>query len=992
MTTQALISAFIAKWGPKGAGFKLNEEQGAQQHFIELCAILGVPTPSGGDDYLFEKGMFQVGQRRGYADVFKRGHFAWENKAPGRSLEAALSQLMQYAFALENPPLLIVSDRLQIQIHTHFNGTPSETHTVTLAQLTDPAKRDLLRRCFVDVESFRPIFTNREITEEAANAFAGMADRMRTAGIAPAVVSHLLTQCLFCFFAEDVKLLPTKLFERLVKNKDASPEGLREGLTELFLKMQKGGRFGVDSIAWFNGGLFETINVPELHAEDVEALRAAASLNWSSIDPSIFGTLFERGLDPKKRGQLGAHYTDPATIMRLIEPVIQRPLLAEWALLKTNIQASLAKRDELRAEAATIPSTTKALREKFARVRTSANTAEREAEDAYKGFLKRLESFRILDPACGSGNFLYLALKTLKDLELQVNIEAEALGLQRQVDAYTSPANVLGIELNEYAAELARVTVWIGELQWRIQHGYPFKLNPVLDPLDQIECRDALVNEDGTEADWPDVNVVVGNPPFLGTKRQFGELGVEYSTRLRAVYAGRVPGFADLVCYWFEKARYQIEHRGMEAAGLVSTNSIRGGANREVLDRIADSATIFDAWADLEWVNEGAAVRVSLISFASKTSRHDVRLDGKGVIAINPDITSGIDLTSAAKLSENFNAGFVATVKAGTFEVSGDVARQWLALPNPNGRPNSDVVKRWANGLDLTRRWSDSWIIDFGVDMPEAEAAMFEAPFAHVLEHVKPVRAKTRGDRERRLWWLMARPIPAMRVALAGLPRYIATTIHSKHRIFTWLDASVLPDHALFVVARADDMTLGLLQSRFHLLWATRLGTSLEDRPRYTPTTCFETFPFPEGLCPADTASKVTEVGPLGTIVPSHLSTGALVHAVAIGVAAKAIYDARERWTNPPEWTQRVPDVTPLGLVASPYPDRVVALDGFRAQLAQRTLTNLYNLKPAWLTAAHQTLDAAVAAAYGWTDYTPDMADEEIVRRLLVLNAHRAGA
>ena len=533
--------------------------------------MLGVPAPAGGDDYVFEKGMLALGQRRGYADVFKRGHFAWENKAPGKPLEGALKQLMNYAQALDNPPLLIVSDRLRIEVHTRFTGTPSECHVVMLDQLGDPAKRELLRRCFSNPESFKPARTTRQITEEAANAFATTAERLREAGIAAEATSHLLTQCLFCFFAEDVGLLPGRLFERLVCNPHAEPGALRRGLHNLFTTMRDGGLFGADSINWFNGGLFAKVDVPPLDTMDVAALRNAAALDWSAIDPSIFGTLFERGLDPKKRSQLGAHFTDAVTILRVVEPVVQRPLLAEWE----RVKAVTARHMD--------------------RHKRAGDAEHRKANDAFVGFLETLRRFRVLDPACGSGNFLYLALKCLKDIEHRANIEAEALGLQRQVDAYTSPANVLGIEINEYAAELARVTVWIGELQWRLQHGYPFKLNPVLDPLDQIECRDALMNADGSEAAWPTVNVVVRNPPFLGTKKQWSELGVEYSERLRSLYSGRAPGFADLVCYWFEKARAQIETKGLVAAGLVATNSIRGGANREVLDRIAETASIINA-------------------------------------------------------------------------------------------------------------------------------------------------------------------------------------------------------------------------------------------------------------------------------------------------------------------------------------------------------------------------------------------------------------
>jgi type II restriction/modification system DNA methylase subunit YeeA len=431
-----------------------------------------VASPTGhsdGDgDYLFEKGTAVLGQKRGFADVFKRGCFGWEYKAPGRPLDAALRQLMGYALALESPPLLVVSDRLRIEVHTHFTGTPSECHVVRLEELGDPAKREQLKRVFEAPESFRPQRTNRQITEQAAQAFAATAERLRGAGAEPAAVSHFLTQCLFCFFSEDIGLLPARLFEKLVGVR-TDADKLRAGLQQLFTTMQRGGLFGADDIPWFNGGLFQSIQVPPLTAHDVAALRSAAALDWSAIDPSIFGTLFERGLDPAKRSQLGAHYTDPATIERLIDPVIRRPLRAEWEAAKPRIAAKLAK--SKRAD----------------------DKAWRDARAEFVAYLERLRAYRVLDPACGSGNFLYLALKCLKDLEHQANLEAEALGLQREVDSYTSPANVLGIELNEYAAELARVTVWIGELQWRLQQGYPFKLNPVLEPLDHIDCRDALL-------------------------------------------------------------------------------------------------------------------------------------------------------------------------------------------------------------------------------------------------------------------------------------------------------------------------------------------------------------------------------------------------------------------------------------------------------------------------------------------------------------------
>jgi type II restriction/modification system DNA methylase subunit YeeA len=634
----------------------------------------------------------------------------------------------------------------------------------------------------------------------------------------------------------------------------------------------------------------------------------------------------------------------------------------------------------------------------------------RAASARFIGWLQELAAYRALDPACGSGNFLYLALKCLKDIEHHSHLQAADLGLDRQTDLVTGPHNVLGIELNEYAAELARVTVWIGELQWRIDHGYEFKTNPVLDALDHIECRDALLawqGDNATEAEWPAADVVVGNPPFLGDRKMIRELGEAYTTTLRATYEGRVPGGADLVCYWFDKARQHMANRSLQRAGLVSTNSIRGGANRKVLDAIAEQTRIFAAWGDEAWVNDGAAVRVSLVAFGK--GGMPASLDGTPVPAIAADLTHQSadcthNLTHAQKLAANSGASFIGTQKNGPFDVAGDVARAWLQQPNPHGKSNAVVVRPWANGLAVTRRPEDIWVIDFD-KMSESDASLFELPFAHTQTHVKPTRADLRRDWHRLHWWCHGDPRPALKAALTAVARQIITPRVSKHRVFAWFSNQVLPDSAVVAITRADDTTFGILHSRFHELWALRMGTSLEDRPRYTPTTCFETFPFPPGLSPADTAHQRTEAVDGGALIPADLpeqyeqkvpsalmnqAQTAMVsvkaNATAIAQAAKRLNDLRQAWLNPPEWTQTVPEVVPLGMTTSPYPDRTVARPGFEKQLADRTLTKLYNQRPAWLAQAHAALDAAVAAAYGWADYTPAMPDDEILKRLLALN------
>ena len=441
-------------------------------------------------------------------------------------------------------------------------------------------------------------------------------------------------------------------------------------------------------------------------------------------------------------------------------------------------------------------------------------------------------------------------------------------------------------------------------------------------------------------------------------------------SQLFATYAGRVPGGADLVCYWFEKAGQQIAAGKANRAGLVATNSIRGGANRRALQSATGNCRIFEAWSNEPWVVDGAAVRVSLVCFSRADDEFVTgsRLDGAEVDEIYTDLTAqsggvGVDLTKARRLAENDGVAFVGDQKSGPFDIPGDLAREWLRLPaNPNGRTNADVLRPWVNGMDVTRRPAGNWIIDFGLSMQAGEAALYEEPFRWVQEYVRPTWDKQRQARRRNSWWLHHWPRPKMRVALDGLARYIATPTVAKHRLFVWLDARVCPDHQLVVVARDDDTTFGILHSRFHEIWSLRHGTSLEDRPRYTPTSTFVTFPFPSGLAP--------------TVPTTEYASDP--RAAAIAVEARRLVELRDRWLNPPEWVEWIDEPVPG------YPERPVPRDEEAAMaLKKRTLTNLYNARPQWLTDAHDSLDEAVAAAYGWP---ADLADDEILRELLLLN------
>lgn len=973
MTAEITPEHFIHTWTHND----LTERAGAQAFIEDLCTLLGLEKPRDSDTFCYEKGLRKDSGRRGWADVWKKDRFAWENKKPGRNLKQALAQLREYAGNLDNPPLLIVCDRERIEIHTAFRGYPDEPQTILLSDIGEAKNLQTLRWVFTEPDKLKPLKSNAAITAEAAEKFAYLAGEMRKRGLNPQMVAHFLTQCIFCLFAEDEGLLhsgfseDSHIFTKLLKFSHANPRKAENRIAELFTAMaKKDSNYGDDDIAWFNGGLFKTIDVPLLNESELRVLFAAANnLDWRAIDPTIFGTLFERGLDPNCRAQLGAHYTDVSTINKLIEPLIIRPLAAKWQSVKVLLEKSQG--------------------------RSTKTNDYKNAVAAYQAYLDELHNFRVLDAACGSGNFLYLALHALKDLEHRAQLDAEILGFSKEIIIGTGTHNILGIETNEYAAELARVTVWIGDIQWCQRNGRPINKNPILSSLDGIEQRDALINADGTEAQWPKADVIVGNPPFLGGSKKRRELGDDYFELLAKVFPKeRVPAGADLVCYWFDKARIQIEQGNAKTAGFVSTNSIRDGANRTVLNNICKSLPIFEVWSNQDWFDENTMVWVSLTCFGY-SELETITLNGLAVMKIYSDLTAGyihadIDLTTAKLLKKNASICFQGPEKNGKFDIPGDLARLWLKQSNPSGKPNSAVVKPRTNGKDLMRRSQDNWIIDFGTETDLSDAMLYEEPFQHILKNVKPTRDSNKDANRKKHWWRFGRTGRDIRTALANLPRYIATPAMTKHRVFVVINNPILPDKQLIVTARYDDTTFGILQSRFHCLWALWVGSTMGNSPRYTPTTCFETFPFPDGLTPADTAnnqeSKLASFDSNKPTPAPVTNPETMIHAQAIAEAAFKLNDYREKWLNPPEWVDWV--ITPEEEAAG-FPKRPKAKPGQEANLKKRTLTNLYNARPAWLNMTHETLDKAVAAAYGWHDYTAEMPDAEILQRLLKLNLVR---
>ena len=940
---------FVAKWSK----IRLKEMTVAQSHFNDVCALVEHPLPLDADPkgefFTFEASTEKTGGQRGRADVWYKNRFIWEYKSAHADLDKAYQQLLLYRESLGNPPLLITSDTQRVILHTNFNNTVKRVHEIDFDRLIEGDGLDLLRAAFHDPKSLKPDQTQEQVTRATADTFVTVVDTLKKwqPEADPERLAHFIVRLFFCLFAEDLGLLPEEVFTQLVTFRHPRFPDFVAGLRALFGAMRDGSTYGFYAIRHFDGGLFDDDYVPDLPSDIMDALLHACRQDWSSIDPSIFGTLFERVIDAGKRAQLGAHYTSRDDIMLIVEPVLMKPLRDRW------------------------------FEERRSAERLAAQGQPAEAHARLNDFAAQIAATRVLDPACGSGNFLYVALRQLLDLQKEVIACAGRLGLDA-IPLTVGPEQLYGIEIDHYAHEMAQITIWIGYLQWRFENGFAEVVEPILRPLHNIRRQDAILAYDAegnpTEPEWPDAEVIIGNPPFLGGKRMRAELGDQYVESLYALCGSRLHGEADLVCYWFEVARWMVQEGITRRVGLLATNSIRGGFNRRVLERIKDTGDIFMAWSDRPWILDGAAVRVSMVGFDNGTETSRV-LDGVPVGAISPDLRGDVDLTHASKLDENTELSFQGINKVGPFDMDAAIAKRMIAAGgNPNGRLNSDVVKPVRNASDITRRSRNRWIIDFGTRMPLDEASQYILPIAYVREHVKPQRDKVRRKTRRERWWLFGETCPAMRKALTSLSRYIVTPGIAKHRLFVWLESHIIPDHALLVIARDDDYFFGVLHSKVHELWSLRQGTSLEDRPRYTPTSTFETFPFPwpPGREPG-------EEDP---------------HVAAIAGAARELVTFRQAWLHPEG----------VSVVIS------------EKQVKKRTLTNLYNAlghyreavrgkdrhPGRWREAVkgiieldeietldhiHNKLDRAVLEAYGWPH---TLADEQILEHLLALNRERA--
>ena len=923
---QFTASGFAERW----SGYSGSEVSQYQSHFNGLCEIVGHESPAdrvGDTDFTFQRSAPTPGDRNGVADVFLRDRFVMEYKRLGGDLDEAYLQALRYRDGLGNPPLIIVCDFETIRVHTNFTGTVSETYYIGLDDLTDLDRQvrhrsavgvesqgpltvyETLQSCFFVPSRLRPLDTPEQLTEAAAGIFKEVADELtRWNPGRDSEIAKFLSQILFAMFASDIGLLPKLQVTQLTEGLGPAPsEVFPIKVATLIDKMSQGALYDTPSIPHFNGGLFDGVPtgisvVPSI----IPMLRKADALDWSHIEPSIFGTLFERVFNPEKRAQFGRHYTSREEIEAIVEPVVMTPLRKEWAAIRDSRRRNV-DRSRLAAE--------------------------------LQAFVDRVGALRVLDPACGSGNFLYVCLNLLHGLEWEVLRWAIAAGVDPP-DGRVHPRQLFGIEIDEYAQQLASVVVWIGHIQNGSRSGTDFlSRDPILEHLDNIECRDAVVSSNGDLIipDWPAADCIVGNPPFLGNKMMRGVMGYDAVDRLYATWDGIVPNGVDLCAYWFEKARQQISEGKASRAGLLATQGIRGGRSRKVLDKIVETGGIFFAISDRPWVLDGANVHISMVGFddGSEPTKY---LDGRVVSTIHSNLTSrSADVTRAVRLGANLGIAYQGINRRKQFEVSGPMARAWMDAPNPIPETSADVLHPIVTGREINDVSRDRWLIDFGTEMSESEACRYEKPYEYLMDLYDPQRTREVN------WWETRPKGGAVRNAIAGMKRYLATSIVSKHRIFQWIVAPTLPEHAVVVFARDDDFFFGVLQSRVHQLWAAETGTQLRESAsgsRYTHTTCFETFPLPEP------SAEVRE---------------------SVADAATALHEERLRW---------------LARAGSVKPE----------ERANYTMTRLYNQYPSWLAECHSVLDQAVFAAYGWSEDASELTDDVILERLLDLNLERAAA
>lgn len=1042
MQNENQAKAFVERW----QGVTASELATAQSFVIELCELLDVakPHPNAAQDYMFERPVtFTHGDgtsSSGRIDCYRRGHFVLEakklragahTKGFDDGLLRARSQGESYARALPpeegRPPFVLVVDvGTVIEVYAEFSrsgGTYTpfpdpRSHRIPIADLTKPEVLKRLRHIWTQPDELNPALIAAKVTRDVSDKLAGLARSLEKAGHAPETVASYLSRCLFSMFAEDVELLPKGSFLALLQQHRETPETLQQMLRSLWKDMDQGG-FSValvKPVLRFNGKLFKGSDSESysllLTPEQIDLLTQAAKANWREVEPAIFGTLLERALDPDERHALGAHYTPRAYVERLVLPTVIEPLRAEWA----DAQAAALLLAHEAAELEANPPAVKTKKDFAALDRHNAAVRGKwgEARKQVRDFLHRLCTLRVLDPACGSANFLYVTLEHLKRLEGEVLNQLGALGDTQDALNLAGETVTLqqlrGVELNERAAALAELVLWIGFLQWHIRtQGRANVAEPVVHDYRNIEHRDAVLAYDRQEpmtdangavltrwdaetfkthpvtgqpvpdeaaqvvqwryvnprqAEWPKADFIVGNPPFIGNKRMRVALGDGYADALRAAWP-EVPESADFVMYWWHKAAETVRQGQAERFGLITTNSLTMIFNRRVIEAHQTATpplSLAYAVPDHPWVDSanGAAVRIamsvgvrgSLEGKLQTVSQEREAEDGEVSVEfaakqglIHSDLKVGANVASAKRLKANLGMSFMGVILVGRGFV--------LDSGHPLIAKEPGAVRPYLTGRALTQAPRDAYVVDLYGLTKEDALARFPNAYQHLLDTVKPERDQVQRAAHRANWWLFGEKRPAMRSALKALPRYIGTTETAKHRTFSFIDSKFLPDQKIRVVAHSDALYLGVLSSSVHLCWALAAGGTLEDRPVYNNTTCFEAFPFPD----IDPAGALAErIRSLAEQIDAHRKTQLAAHPDA---TLTATYNVLEKLRSGEALNAKEKVVHEHGLVGV-------------------------------LKSLHDELDAAVLQAYGWADLTLPGDTDMLLLRLVELNAKRA--
>jgi hypothetical protein len=1042
---------FIQRWQGSGGAERANYVS----FLTDLSRLLGVPEPEptrpdeAQNAYVFEKTVHDQHDdgtstvRR--IDLYKRGCFILEAKQ-GVEQEAqqeevllqkprkkghgtrgtggwdtfmrrAREQAERYTRLLPpedgRPPFLLIVDvGHAIEVFAEFTRSggayrpfpDARTHRIMLGDLRDPDVRERLCAIWTDPLSLDPSTRSVAVTTQVALTLATLSRSLEAQGHTPERISAFLTRMIFTMFAEDVGLIEGYRFRKTLEGLRGRLEAFVPTVEELWRTMATGG-YSValgDRVRHFNGGLFEGVEVLPVTEAGLALFIGAASHDWSQVEPSIFGTLVERALNPKERHKLGAHYTPRRYVERLVNQTIIAPLREDWRTVQVQVQATLDKGE-------------------------GSASAQKKARRLVEAFLGQLMHTRVLDPACGTGNFLYVSMELLKALDAEVVEALVGLGGTAPLIG-VNPEQFLGIEVNPRAASVAELVLWIGYLQlYAREHGKASPPEPILRAFHNIENRDAVLAYEGTrprvdadgrpvtrwdgvsamkhpvtgqdvpdpsgvradleyqgsrEASWPEADFIVGNPPFIGAGPMRFALGDGYTETLRRTYP-EVPDSADFVMFWWFMAARRLLTSGcrLRRFGFVTTNSLRQTFNRRVIENAMQGGLgLTYAIPDHPWVDEadGAAVRVAMTvgirgrepGVLDRVVRETSTGHGQYAVVtvsevglIHPDLTVGANVTEAQALRamqgvsspgvKLHGAGFIVPRQTTRDPRTGVKAPDAADLGLGRRAGLERHLRAYRNGKDLTSRPRDVLVLDlFGLEAGEVQERFPEA-YGHVLTHVKPerdVKADTKdGAGYARLWWWFGKPRQELRKALAGLPRYVATVETSKHRFFTFLDASVLPDNMLIAIATDDAYHLGVLQSRVHVAWALAQGGRLGigNDPRYNKSRCFETFPFPDAT--ADQQARIRDLAErLDALRKARLAehpnlTMTGMYNVLERVRAGDALDAKER------------AIHDQGLVAV-------------------------------MKALHDALDAAVLDAYGWP---ADLPEQEVLVRLATLNAER---